>query len=762
MRKLKQRCAESKKGFSMITVLITIAFIGIMAMIVVSISATNFYMKITAIKGKESFYTAEKVLDEIKAGLQEDVAVAMSEAYTNVLEQYNENEDENQVDSSNTGEALDMQRQNKFKKLFIEVLEKRLADTDSAFYKMDKIRGYVDYIEELKENGSKEELLVLTKDGTSPRMDVVSSESVTLRNLKIVHIDTEGHASIIETDIRLETPKVAFPTPTNLPDLMNMIIVAKNGIDFVGGKAGTDSTIQIQGNVYGGNHITVSDYLDVQVSNNEYMVSNGLISVNPYASFTASSTTSLWAEGITAASSTITLLGKTCVADDLTIERGREIGSQVTLSGEYYGYGSKEAANQSEFYEKGLKYTDDTQADKSSSISINGKNTTLDLTKLTRMMLAGNSYVNSKIQTGTKNDIFFTGESLNVKGTQIAYLVPESCIGDGVSKNPLTKAQYEELSKNGTISIKMDEPIQKWDGKTLRELQVDPDHPYSQIIYPVSDQEAYVYLYLNFKTEKDATNFFDWYYNDSETRKHEIQQYLDFYLSDDGIKMNEQDSFFRLVTKGNFIRYSKTDNQNEVATSKEIVTSDTIEEQINYYNTWYSLTRKMIPNFDMLSEEEKSADHEVFENIIDETVLENMTSNIRKQIEFQTNDKNNNTIRALVLDNSSEFVITEDVAKELRLLVCTGDVRIKQGVSFQGIIMTKGNLSIEDGTKVNAKPEEAAKLLQTEADGKELATVFKNGDQYVIGNSNFGESDSDNSSTYDLSDYILYENWTKK
>ena len=762
MKRLKQICIQSNKGFSLITVIIAIAFIGIMAMIILGVSAANFYMKTTDIRGKDSFYSAEKALDEIKAGLQEDVAVAMSEAYTQVLEQYSSE------DASNN-ESLDVKRQKQFKQLFVQTLEKRLKVTgsSSAYYNMDKIQGYVDLLQKIKEQNSDEELIIGTREGSSPVMNVVNEESVTLKNLKVTHIDGTGHASVIETDIKLQCPDVTFPTPTNLPDLMNMSIVAKNGIDFVGGRAGMDSTsskIQVQGNVYGGTHINIGDYLNVEISNNEYMVSKGMVEVGQYAALTTSSMTSLWVEGMNVTSSTVQLLGKTYFADDLTVKRGRDnTGSQVTISGEYYGYGSKDAAQSSEFKLRGVKYNTSSEADQSSSISINGKNTTLDLTKLTRMMLAGNSYVNSKVSGSGNNDVFVTGESINVKGTQIAYLVPEVCIGkDGVLRNPLTKEQYEQLTKNGKIEIQMDLPISSWGNKTLRELQVDPNNPYSQVIYPVSDSEAYIYLYLNFKTEQDATNFFQWYYNGSAERRQSIQQYLDFYLSEDGIKMKDTDSFLRLVTNGNIIRYSKSAKQDEVTTSSDRVTQDVLEEQINYYNTWYSLTRKMIPNFDLLSEEEKEKDKEVFENLVQEDVMAQMTSNISKKTEFEETDEDGQIIKGIVMNNSETFVIDEDKAKELRLLVCTGDVIIKENVNFQGIIITKGSLIVESGASLLSKPTEAAKLLQAKNQDKTLATVFKNGDQYVVNDSEFGSDGTDSSSTYELSDCIVYENWKKK
>ena len=79
---------KNNKGFSLFTVIIAIAFAGILGMLTIYIAMSNFNMKITDLKGKDSFYTAERAIEEIRVGLQEEVGDAMSEAYIQVLEKY--------------------------------------------------------------------------------------------------------------------------------------------------------------------------------------------------------------------------------------------------------------------------------------------------------------------------------------------------------------------------------------------------------------------------------------------------------------------------------------------------------------------------------------------------------------------------------------------------------------------------------------------------------------------------------------------------
>ena len=103
----KDTAGKQNKGFSLITVIIAVSFIGILGLLVLYMALSNFQMKITDLKGKDSFYTAERAIEEIRVGLQEDVGNSMSEAYIKVLETYDKDENLKDV-------VLDKQRQNDF------------------------------------------------------------------------------------------------------------------------------------------------------------------------------------------------------------------------------------------------------------------------------------------------------------------------------------------------------------------------------------------------------------------------------------------------------------------------------------------------------------------------------------------------------------------------------------------------------------------------------------------------------------------------
>ncbi|EJW95663.1 hypothetical protein EVA_16230, partial [gut metagenome] len=214
--------------------------------------------------------------------------------------------------------------------------------------------------------------------------------------------------------------------------------------------------IEIQGNAYAGLieptpeagkkplSIQVKPNTHLKVSKGSPLVCQGEIQVGAQGGFSTDSTVELWAHGLSLASAQVALEGKTYFSDDLTVESGS--GSVVTLAGEYYGYGTPETAKGSknqDFYAK----WDPTDTGKNSAITINGKSATLDLSQLQTLLLAGKNYVGTS-SVGTpgngsnQNSDVMMGESLTVKGTQLAYLAPPELLYDGKQTNPMPYDEY--------------------------------------------------------------------------------------------------------------------------------------------------------------------------------------------------------------------------------------------------------------------------------------------------------------------------------
>ena len=795
MRNITKTKRQQNQGFSLFTVLIAVSFVGILGLLVLYIALSNFNMKITDLKGKDSFYTAERALEEIRTGLQEDVGNAMSKAYTQVLESYN-------VENRSQDSSMDRQRQSEFQDCFITELMRtlRVSKTEDNIYNMERLRGYVD----LKYDGSKESLIITNPAGSAPLMKAVKNvgkntenNGVLLKNLKVIYVDEKGRAAIICTDIRLLVPEVQFPTPSTLPDLMNMIVVADKGIVC----EGTESTpTSINGSIYAGNlpsalaadsetSIKVIPGASLNVESGDKVVCKGEISVGLNSTFTSAESVNLWARGLNADSvQNVSLSGSTYFADDLTVT-GKN--NNVKISGNYYGYGSYESATSDDCvakdqYEKsGL-----TGAALSSAIVINGKNTTLDLSDTQKLMIAGRNYIaSSKVKANNRsntNDVA-TGESLTVKGTQLAYLVPKEVLG--ASGNPLTYDAYLALLNGAKdISVNWDAAVEAWGGRTLRDIGVDSEKPVQTVFY----NDGFVYFYLNFTDAQKSADFMQMYYQNNPTVKANMDKYLSFYFGgeDSGITVKDADSYLRYITNGNALSYSGADAQGNMQQATSVNPGEKIlQEQVGYQNSWYALNRKMITSYDLLNKavkedgegkthDETDGDRSVYDNLVNEKKMidyidDNVMDSTKKYV--FTASVEDGGLTAIMYDNGESGVnqtlkISQSDADKLRLVVCTGDVEIEAGVKFQGIIMAKGTITLRAGAQLESAPLEAARVFQAQmssyGDGTSIKPqdFFWEGDKYVLGNSSSsGKKDTLNGSdTYSIADCVTYENWKKE
>ena len=799
MRNITKTKRQQNQGFSLFTVLIAVSFVGILGLLVLYIALANFNMKVTDLKGKDSFYTAERALEEIRTGLQEDVGNAMSKAYTQVLETYNK---ENRSQDS----SMDRQRQSDFQDRFIKELMRtlRASQTTEDIYSLDYLRGYVD----LEYDDSKESLIITNPTGTSPVMKAVKNvgkntedNGVLLKNLKVIYVDEKGHAAIICTDIRLLVPEVQFPTPSTLPDLMNMIVVADKGIICEGNESTPTS---INGSIYAGNlpaaattdpdtSIQVTSGASLNVESGDKVVCKGEISVGLNSTFTSGGSVNLWARGLNAASvKNVTLSGTTYFADDLTIA-GKN--NNVKISGNYYGYGSYESATsddcvaKDQYIQSGLS-----GAALSSAIVVNGKNTTLDLSDTQKLMIAGRNYIaSSKVKANDRtntNDVV-TGESLTVKGTQLAYLAPAEILG--ASGNPMTYDDYlTHLNGADEISVNWDTAVEAWGGRTLREIGVDSTEPVQAVFYNDNSATGYVYFYLNFTDAQKSADFMQMYYQNNPTIKTNMDKYLSFYFGgkDSGITVKDADSYLRYITNGNVLSYSGADAQGSLEEATGVNPGEKIlQEEVGYQNSWYALNRKMITSYDLLNKEvkedgggtmhdETDSGRSVYDNLVNE---KKMVSYIKDTVKdgtgkyvFTASDEDGG-LQAIMYDNGETGVnktlkISKNDADKLRLVVCTGDVEIEAGVKFQGIIMAKGTITLKSGAQLESAPLEAARVFQAQMssygdkDSIKPQDFFWEGDKYVLGNSaSSGKKDTLNGSdTYSIADCVSYENWKKE
>ena len=78
------------RGYSLIMVIICLAFILLLGGVVVSVTMVNARMKVTRKDEEHAFYYDETALNEIKTGLEQTIKTAISKGYMEVLEHYSD------------------------------------------------------------------------------------------------------------------------------------------------------------------------------------------------------------------------------------------------------------------------------------------------------------------------------------------------------------------------------------------------------------------------------------------------------------------------------------------------------------------------------------------------------------------------------------------------------------------------------------------------------------------------------------------------
>lgn len=175
------------------------------------------------------------------------------------------------------------------------------------------------------------------------------------------------------------------------------------------------------------------------------------------------------------------------------------------------------------------------------------------MSAVTRLLIAGRAYIGS--QTGTGDEAYMKdpadssiqvpktpvmmGESIAVKGGQVAYLVPAECIGtlEGesvIGQNPINGDKENDITDFITTygtdfkEVDFDRKVYRLGGKSLREFGV-ADMNHIRKVYSPYRGGTLLYYYL--VMDKDnAERYFVQYY-DFHTNREEIDTYFGRYLS---------------------------------------------------------------------------------------------------------------------------------------------------------------------------------------------------------------------------------------
>lgn len=447
------------RGSAIVTVIIAMAFVGILASVLMYMTLLNFQMKINNRKAKDNFYTAETVLDEIRLGMQEELSDALDVAYGEVLTNYASSTQSSKESMMRYYFLYNLQQKYAVKgdvstynpALLYSYIDKSLwpGTVMETTYTVSTSAGDITYTyqvsaycvnpddnlddkqyvviggnENMKKENWQKMIIMKAKDTyevVSTAYDDLPSEapkgtlelyedSVSLKSLRITYTDDEGYVSVIETDLRVNVPSVEFATSVTLPTLGNTSLVAGETLQVLPEQTNYSSNNTISGSFYAKDLIvgskTAGEGTGVTLNlketgssadENKRMVIEEELYVGAGAKLTSDENGELWA-------GSITMNGKS----GGNISSVRFLGNDVYVAGNLLMTGDGNVFEAGEVIDglyqgKYIGFGDGTETN--SAIVVNGTNSQLLLSELQNLTLAGRAYIAvSDYEKGQRED----------------------------------------------------------------------------------------------------------------------------------------------------------------------------------------------------------------------------------------------------------------------------------------------------------------------------------------------------------------------
>lgn len=779
-------------GSSIVIVIIAMAMIGILATTLLWMSYVNYKIKVNDIRNKNSFYSAETVMEQIVAGLQKETSDSVAVAYQEVLSNWETLENETN-------------RYSTFASMYLDTLVKHLRDSEKGdgYYSRDILEGYVDTtiwknVNQTAWNNGTDE----ADAAKAPVMELVNGSSLILRNVFVSY--TEGdRLSIVSTDLCLDVPEIVFTQSGSIDDLYDYLLIGNRGISLTKGSG----QVTGDGSIYAGidettakGGIVINPASSLAINNGRYVISKGEIDVvGPGAGFIVRDAretgSSVYAKSLDLQSGMVSLDSKTYIANDLTLSGN---GSKATLTKEYYGYGTSMAT--------GLEGSP-TEQENSSAIIINGQNSTVDMSGVNTLMLAGRAYIGTNTtkkemdqntaaaveDAGKKNEkAVLMGESITVKGGQIAYLVPTECLGvyNGetlIGQNPLTQDQaakmqaYKDQYGKEFREVDFTRPVSRLGGESLASFGVaDMDHirkVSTQYVGGGTESKSLTYYYLVMDADY-AAKYYQAYYK-QDNNKETIDNYFKKYATGGillGDYTSEQNSYTIL---GNAL-VSDVLSQSGVSllASKENATSamtpaEAAQKSADIANVYKGLTTN-------LSEDGASAStfQNVFESVIKKEITTKQEDGSEKKepiqkylldnggtMEFTTEDG----LKGIITTGNYTLSSATGGASNVRLIISLGDIMIDR--NFTGLAIAKGTITIDGATHNGAaslkrNKMELYKVLNAttgvEGDAITPMAFFVNGETSLADGVQEASTDDAGNLNIDYTEIVRYMNWEKR
>lgn len=329
------RFKQDNRGASLLAVLVLMVVVSLIAVVITKITIVNIEMKEVERGTKKNFYSADELMDNLRAGARELAEQSLEKAYADVLENY-------LTYSASGGDV-----QKVFATRYMDGLQKQFAEnhTDPAVGASDtmdasgnvayRVSGYdTDTVKSCIKEAADQGCYI---PATDPKYEVdYGAGTFTLKGVQIRYKDAQDYETTIKTDLVFSTPKMNFSGRGQVQEFMRYALIADRQIN-IGAQ-----NVTVDGSVYAGaDGIYASTGGNGTIKGKTVLTRGDIVTESGSDLTVGDGGSSIWAENIKTSSagtngaSSIHMNGNMYVADDLELA-GR--GSSVTLQGNYYGY----------------------------------------------------------------------------------------------------------------------------------------------------------------------------------------------------------------------------------------------------------------------------------------------------------------------------------------------------------------------------------------------------------------------------------------
>ena len=521
----KMRKRLNNKGNSFIMVIATISFLSVLVAAILVAVAMCYRLKAIDINARDNFYYLEQAMDEIYAGVGADCMTKLNKAYDETVEVlvYYDTDSKSYVTMKNDDankllkDTFMSLVQNDAKYTTANIGSTLLNYLSNPYDASSNPEGVELFVGNVSINANGDEVTI--KDIVLKRTAKYSTVN-TVKGVDAPVQDT--FIQTLTTDLVIGEPgfNVNFSNvSSDLSVLYAFSMVSDMGIEIQGSNgAPLSEQISITGNVYAASDfynkeynqdtdtqvyksktydtaynglVTDSKYSGIYVNGADLMLTSdkvivpGTIAAVNCADITIASvnqasdaTANVWADGIaldgytqknvsdTYVSSSINMRANAYISDDLELNANY---SSFVLTGGYYGYSNSTTDNREFTAEasSAVKRTADLTPKSqrhynSSAIIMNGKETTLDLSNVDNMYIAGQTYIETTkkqseveytISTGT-TEADGSESKADVVTNEYTYVYDDTMQNSYTKVNGETKSVIQDIKTGEAVSIK--------------------------------------------------------------------------------------------------------------------------------------------------------------------------------------------------------------------------------------------------------------------------------------------------------------------